>query len=264
MLASPKPNLLTQNEAPVIDPIGEEISPPPLSLTSTSASENVVSPGIPDALELRKVRSKTPSRTSTQRKPNSSFHATKSSESLLGGSSKVRKGSASKSRPKEPSKGVRHPNQHVRAQERAQPNILKTIFIHRKSLSSESFTGITYTPISLLSLDPAELIASICRSYAIDPDSIDPVSIWHDPHTGLHGIVDQEFLTKLVNDQDIVFDLCSTRGEFNSLGSRSRRYLTTWFDSTVTSTSAENTGATSANASLDELRKAKSFILLEI
>jgi len=215
LFTSHEPSLLTRQEDPAQGPIGEEISPPPLSLSSSSASEPILSPDLPGALELIKVRSKTPSRTSTQHRRNSSTNAIKPGESLIGGSSKVRKSSASKARSKEPVKGgVPHPNQHVQAQERARPNTQKTIFIHRKSHSSESFTGITYTPISLLSLDPTEFITSICRSYAIDPNSIDPVSIWHDPHTGLHGIVDQTFLTKLVNDQDIVFDLCSRQGEF--------------------------------------------------
>jgi hypothetical protein len=200
------------HEDPVHDPIGEEISPPPLTLSSSSASEKDAVPEFAGPLDLRKVRSKTPSGSTTQRKPKPSSSAIMRSE--LGGSSKVRKGPSSKQRPKEITKRVSHPNQYVLAQERAQPDILKTIFLHRKSLSSDSFAGITYTPMSILTLNPADLIGSVCRIYSIDPDSISPISIWHDPQTGVHGIVDETFVKKLVNDQDIVFDLCFTQGGF--------------------------------------------------
>lgn len=209
-------NFLEPHEDPVHDPVEEEISPPPLTLSSSSASEKDAVPEFSGALEMRKARSKASSGSTTQRKPKPSSSAIMTSE--MGGPSKVRKGPSSKQRSKEMANKASHPNQYVRAQERAQPDILKTIFMHRKSLASESFTGITYTPMSLLTLNPGDLIGSVCRIYSIDPESISPISIWHDPQTGLNGIVDETFVTKLVNDQDIVVDLCSAQGGFHSLG----------------------------------------------
>lgn len=193
--------------------IGEEISPPPLSLSSSSASEKDTPPVPSSTLELRKVRSNPPRGSASQGRPRRSSSVIVNDQP--GGSSRISKSSANKPWPKDLAKNAPHPNQHVHAQERAKsgPHILKTIFVHRKTLYSESFTGITYTPITLSTLNPADLIGSLCRTFAIDPGSIGAISMWHDPHNGVHGMVDEMFLATLSNDQDIVFDLCCRHGK---------------------------------------------------
>ncbi|KAK5050893.1 hypothetical protein LTR84_003452 [Exophiala bonariae] len=202
-----QPNIIPSRTDFVHGLISEQISPPPLSLSSSSASEKETPPVPSNILDLRKIRSNPPQGTPSQRKPRRSSSVRSSGQAR--GSSRVSKGSVSRPRARDLPKTASHPNQHVRAEERTQPGILKTIFITRKSSSSESFSGITYTPIPLLTLNPADLIASLCRTFSIDPGSIGAVSMWHDPQNGRHGIVDETFLTNLVSDQDIVLDLCN-------------------------------------------------------
>lgn len=193
------------------DLIGEEISPPPLSLSSSSASEKETPAVLSESLDLRKVRSNSSQGPPSQRKPRRSSSVRSGGQAQA--SSRVSKSSVSRPRVKDLPKTASHPNQHVRAEDRSQPDILKTIFIHRRSHSPNSVVGITYTPIPLFTLNPADLVASLCRTFSIDPGSIGAISMWHDPLNGQHGIVDETFLTNLANDQDIVLDVCSTHGK---------------------------------------------------